>query len=136
MAVKISSNEELYYRMTLELIFKSSDFMRSYNNIASDPDCAPGELELKKIITIYNLLKKLWDEDDEDGVRNYLKLFLQTNEQQMIKIVVIGTLSIDFGETLENVEARGYSDGKYLAYCNQLKFIHDKHELVGITKIK
>jgi hypothetical protein len=122
--------------MTLEAIFTTGNFITSYNNITSDVDSATGKLELKKVITIYNLLKKLWDEDDEDGVRNYLKLFLQTNEKQMMEIVVIGTININFGETLENVEAGGYSDGKYLVYCNQLKFIHDMHEFCGITKIK
>ena len=137
MSVQLSSNEELYYRMTLNLIFNScDDFMKHYSNIDSATYSESGKVELKKIMTIYNLLKKLWDEDDEDGARNYIKLFLQTNEQQMIKIVVIGTLTIDFGETLENVEAQGYSEGKYLAYCNQLKFIHDKHEICNVAGIK
>ena len=137
MSVKLTTKEELNYRMTLELIFNScDDFMKHYSNIDSATYSESGKVESKKIIVVYNLLKKLWDANEEDDLRNFLKMFLLTHRSQLIKIVVIGTLSINFDATLENVEAQGYSEGKYLAYCDQLKFIHDMHEICKVAGIK
>jgi hypothetical protein len=136
MSVMTLTKEQQNYRMALSLIFEADEFMKSARKVLeSRPSNLSHEglrIEMKKTITVYNLLKKFWDEDDEESLRKFLKLFLLTHRKQLSSIIVIGSCDFDLTDTLANLEDKGYSDGEYLAYCNQLKFLYDLHTQYGI----
>lgn len=136
MSVMTLTKEQQNYRMALSLVFEADEFMDSARKILeSRPSNLSHEglkIEMKKTITVYNLLKKFWDEGDEESLRKFLKMFLLTNRKQLSSIIVIGSCDFDLSETMADLEGKGYSDGEYLAYCNQLKFLYDLHTLYGI----
>jgi hypothetical protein len=136
MSVMSLTKEQQNYRMALSLIFEANEFMESASQVLeSRPSSLSHEglrIEMKKTITVYNLLKKFWDEGDEESLRKFLKLFLLTNRKQLSSIIVIGSSGFDLTDTMANLEDKGYSDGEYLAYCNQLKFLYDLRTQYGI----
>ena len=136
MSVMSLTKEQQNYRMALSLIFEANEFMESARQVLeSRPSSLSHEglrIEMKKTITVYNLLKKFWDEGDEESLRKFLKLFLLTHRRQLSSIIVIGSCDFDLTDTMANLEDKGYSDGEYLAYCNQLKFLYDLRTQYGI----
>lgn len=123
--------------MALSLIFEANEFMESARQVLeSRPSSLSQEdlkIEMKKTITVYNLLKKFWDEGDEESLRKFLKMFLLTNRRQLSSIIVIGSCEFDLSETMADLENKGYSDGEYLRYCDQLKFLYDLRTQYGIN---
>lgn len=89
---------------------------------------------LKKMMVVYNLLKKLWDESDSDGFIKFLRLFLKTNRVHLVSICVTSTLSVDLAQSMENAEANGeQKENDYLLSANYFKFLYDLRKEVGLS---
>jgi hypothetical protein len=87
---------------------------------------------LKKMMVVYNLLKKLWDESDSDGFIKFLRLFLKTNRIDLVSICITSTLSVDLAQSMENAETAA-KENDYLVSANYLKFLYDLRKEVGLT---
>ena len=78
----------------------------------------------KRMIVIFNLLKKFWDEKDGEGFAKFLRLFLITHRRELIAICGISTMNIDLSDSILNAESE-LPEGLYLKTANFLKFVYD-----------
>jgi hypothetical protein len=121
-----------HFQVLLAIAFQSDEFM-TYVAQMGDAPTEIAKQNLKRSLTVYNLLKKLADErDDGESFMKYLKHFLQTDAKTVMTICVFGTLSVDLNVTLENIE-NNLTEGEYLSYGNALKTLHDLRKFTGIT---
>ena len=89
---------------------------------------------LKMMMVVYNLLKKFWDECDNDGFIKFLRLFLKTNRGALVGLCITSTLSVDLGKSMENAETCAEEkENDYLVSANYLKFLYDLRQEVGLT---
>ena len=88
--------------------------------------------KVKKMMVVYNVLKKLWDEHDDDGFIKFLRLFLKTHRRELVGICVTSTLWVDLSASMENAETTEQPERDYLLSANHLKFMYDLRKEAGI----
>jgi len=87
---------------------------------------------LKKMMVVYKVLKKLWDGYDDDGFVKLLRLFLQTHRCELVSICVASTLWVGLSASMENAETTEQPEQHYLITARHLKFIYDLRKEAGI----
>lgn len=88
--------------------------------------------KLKKMMIVYNVLKKLWEENDNDGFHKFLRLFLMTHRRELVSICVTSTLSVDLSASMEKAETIEQPEQHYLEAVNHFKFLYDLRKEVGM----
>ena len=81
--------------------------------------------KLKKMMIVFNVLKKLWEENDNDGFHKFLRLFLMTHRRELVSIIVTSTLSVDLSASMEKAETVDQPEQHYLESVNHFKFLYD-----------
>lgn len=131
------TKEEKNFTLGVTWAVKNDDvFLSRVDRLHLVLDLVPEHVRtnVKKMMVVYNLLKKLGDENDNDGFIKFLRLCLIIHRRSLESICLLASSSVNLAESLENAE-KSEQENDYLVIADFAKFLHDLRTEAGVSNL-
>ena len=131
MSTQTQSKEEKIYETLIRLAFVHDNILTDLQGISPQASDMVKE-RAKQMVIMYNLLKKLHDNEDATNFRKLLKTFMINHLPLVKHICTIGTRLLDLSGSMEAMDLAGISEGEYLIWCDSFKSLYEMRKIVGL----